>query len=117
SRPGWRSTPGSFSWRSAPPRKPERRVALRPRAPRGFSGRRRPLGQSPYRAPKGPRPTRRAALPPRDPPPYVPRAALDDAPVRGIRNRGSVEPALSLPPLARADGTLGRVRSADADGL
>src|ERR671924_1122116 len=47
----------------------------------------------------------------------VPRQALDDAPVRGLRHRRGDERALPLPPRARPDGPLDRLRHADADGL
>ena len=47
----------------------------------------------------------------------VPRQALDDAPVRGLRHRGGDERALPLSARARPDGALDRVRHADADGL
>ena len=46
----------------------------------------------------------------------VSRAAVDDAPVRGLRQRRGVQSPLSLPVRAWADRALGRVRSADPDG-
>ncbi len=47
----------------------------------------------------------------------VPRATVDDAPVRRLRHRRRIERALSLPARARHDRALGGVRSADATGL
>ena len=47
----------------------------------------------------------------------VPREALDDAPVRGLRDGRGDERALPLPARARADGPLDGLRHADADGL
>ena len=47
----------------------------------------------------------------------VPRPALDDAAVRGLRHGGGDERALPLPARPRPDGALDRVRHADADGL
>ena len=46
----------------------------------------------------------------------VPRAALDDAPVRRLRHRRGDQRALPLPARPRPDGPLDRVRHADADG-
>src|SRR4029450_1939242 len=47
----------------------------------------------------------------------VPREALDDAPVRGLRHRRGDERALPLPARARADGAVHGLRHAHADGL
>ncbi len=47
----------------------------------------------------------------------VPRAPLDDAPVRGLRHAGGDERALPLPPRPRPDGALDRLRHAHAHGL
>ena len=47
----------------------------------------------------------------------VSRPLLDDAPVCGLRQRGGIESALSLPARSGADGSIGRVRSAHADRL
>ena len=47
----------------------------------------------------------------------VPRAALDDAPVRRLRHGRGDERALPLPARARPDRPLDGVRHADADGL
>ena len=47
----------------------------------------------------------------------VPRQAVDDAPVRGLRHGGGDEPAVPLPVVARADGPVDRLRHAHADGL
>ncbi len=47
----------------------------------------------------------------------VPRPAVDDAAVRGLRHRGGDERALPLPHGARADRPLDGLRHADADGL
>ena len=47
----------------------------------------------------------------------VPRAVVDDAPVRGLRHRRGDERALPLSARARPDGAFRRVRHADADGL
>ena len=44
---------------------------------------------------------------------HVPRPAVDDPPVRGLRVGRGVERALPLPARAGADGALGRVRPAD----
>ena len=46
----------------------------------------------------------------------VSRAALDDAPVRGLRDGGGDERALPLPARPRADGAVDGVRHAVADG-
>ena len=54
---------------------------------------------------------------PGHPPRWLPRPAMDDAPVRGIRLGGGDEPPLPLPPRARPDRPLGRLRSAHPDGL
>ena len=48
---------------------------------------------------------------------HVPRPAVDDPAVRGLRLGRGVERALPLPARARADGALGRVRPADAARL
>ena len=45
---------------------------------------------------------------------HVPRPAVDDPPVRGLRLGGGVERALPLPARARPDRALDRVRPADA---
>ena len=47
----------------------------------------------------------------------VPRAAVDDAPVRRLRHGGGDERALPLPARARPDRPVDGVRHADADGL
>ena len=47
----------------------------------------------------------------------VPRPPLDDAAVRGLRVGGGDERPLPLPPRARSDRPLHRLRHADADGL
>ena len=47
----------------------------------------------------------------------VPRAAVDDPAVRGLRLGGGDERALPLPARARPDGPVGRVRPADAARL
>ena len=47
----------------------------------------------------------------------VPRPAVDDAAVRGLRHGRGDERALPLPARARPDGALDGVRHADADGL
>ena len=46
----------------------------------------------------------------------VPRAALDDAAVRRVRDGGRDQPAVPLPARGRADRAVGRLRPADADG-
>ena len=46
----------------------------------------------------------------------VPGPPLDDAAVRRVRDRGRDQPAVPLPPRAGADGAVGRLRPADADG-
>ena len=48
---------------------------------------------------------------------HVPQPLLDHAPVRRLRHRRGDEPPLPLPPRARPDRPLGRLRPADADGL
>ena len=47
----------------------------------------------------------------------VPRPSVDDAAVRRLRHSRGDERALPLPPRARADGALDRLRHADAHGL
>ena len=54
---------------------------------------------------------------PRAVPGHVPRPAVDDPPVRRLRLGGGVERALPLPPRARPDRPLDRVRPADAARL
>ena len=44
----------------------------------------------------------------------LPRQAVDDAPVRGLRHGGGHEPALQVPPRPGSDGPLGRLPSAHA---
>ena len=56
----------------------------------------------------------RVPVHPRALPGHVPRPPVDDPPVRGLRLGGGDERALPLPPPARSDGALGRVRPADA---
>ena len=90
-----RPTPAYPSPRSTPPT--TSRVAGRPRRRLGLPG--------------------RAAVHPRAVPVDVPRAAVDDAPVRRVRFAGGDERALPLPAGARADGAVGRVRPADAARL
>ena len=48
---------------------------------------------------------------------HVPRQALGDAAVRRLRHRRGDERALPLPARPRPDGSLDRLRHADADGL
>ena len=64
-----------------------------------------------------PRASRRAAVHPGHPADDVPRTTLDHAPVRRFRNRRRVKRAVPLPPRARPDRALRRVRSPHADGL
>ena len=71
----------------------------------------------------GRRPARRAdraagrvPVHPRRLPDDVPRAPVDDAPVRRLRHRRGDQRALPLPARPRADGALHRVRHAGADG-
>ena len=54
---------------------------------------------------------------PRHPPDDVSRQALDDAPVRRLRQRRRHQRAVQVPARARADRALGRVRLSDPDGL
>ena len=61
--------------------------------------------------------TRRTPVRARDPTHDVPRATLDHAPVRRVRDGGGVERALPLLARAWPDRSIGRVRSSDADGL
>src|SRR2546428_322753 len=70
------------------------------------------------RAP-GERPERawRAAVHARHLPHDVSRQAVDDAPVRGLRHGRRDECPVSPPARRRTDGPVGRVRSADPDGL
>ena len=49
-------------------------------------------------------------------PEHVPRPAVDDAPVRRVRDGGGDQRALPLPARSRADGPLDGVRHAVADG-
>ena len=42
---------------------------------------------------------------------------LDHAPVCGVRQRGRVQSPLPVPPGTGSDGTLGRIRPSDADGV
>ena len=63
------------------------------------------------------RPARRVPVRARGLPRHVSRQGLDDAPVRGLRDRGGVERALPVPPRSRPDGAVGGLRPADADGL
>ena len=64
-----------------------------------------------------PRPSRRLSVHARRLSVDVPRPPLDDAAVRGLRLGGGDERALPLPPRARSDRPLHRLRHADADGL
>ena len=48
---------------------------------------------------------------------HVPRPALDDAPVRRVRDGGGDERAVQVPPGSRADRAVLRLRPADPDGL
>ena len=57
--------------------------------------------------------TRRVSVHPRDSPRHVPRPPVDDAPVRGLRDRRRDEPPLPLPDRARLDGALDGVRPPD----
>ena len=66
------------------------------------------------RRPRAPaRRARRVPVHARDPPRHVPQAAVDDAPVRGLREREGVQRALPLPALEGLDGPLDGVRPAD----
>ena len=68
-------------------------------------------------APRGPdRAARRVPVHARHPPVDVPRAAVDDAPVRRLRHERGDQRALPLPARARPDGAVDRVRHALADG-
>ena len=66
-----------------------------------------------------PRPGRSRPLPvhARDLRDHVPRQAVDDAPVRGVRHRGGDQPPLPLPARPGPDRPLDRLRHAHADGL
>ena len=64
-----------------------------------------------------PRPSRRLSVYARRLSVDVPRPPLDDAAVRGLRVGGGDERTLPLPPRARSDRPLHRLRHADADGL
>ena len=75
---------------------------------RGGPGRERPRARH--------RLSGRVSLHPRRLPLDVPRAALDDAPVRRLRNRRGDEQALPLPARPRPDRPLDGVRHADAMG-
>ena len=73
---------------------------------------------------RGPTTRRRRLEPPGDAavharalPGHVPRPAVDDPPVRGLRLGRGDERALPLPARARADGPLDRLRPADAARL
>ena len=63
------------------------------------------------------RAARRVPVHARAVPGHVPRPAVDDPPVRGLRVGRGDERALPLPPRARPDRALGRVRPADAARL
>src|SRR5213080_852609 len=97
-----------------------RRASSAPRPP----CRRRERAQARVRSgrldrPSGARAGRRRRVPvhARRPPDHVSRQALDHAPVRGLRDRGSHQCA--VPPSARrgSDGVVGGVRSTDPDGV
>ncbi len=62
------------------------------------------------------RPARRLPLHPRHPRLDVPRAPVDDAPVRGLRDERGDQRALPLPARARPDRALDGLRHALADG-
>ena len=63
-----------------------------------------------------PRLPRRVPVHPRRLPVDVPRAAVDDAPVRRLRHRRGDQRALPLPARPRPDRALDRLRHADPDG-
>ena len=83
---------------------------LRPRRASGFT-------RSGPPDPGGARRARPLSVHARSPPERLPRAALDDAPVRRLRHRRGVEPALPLPAGAGHDRPVRRLRPADADRL
>ena len=60
---------------------------------------------------------RRVPVHARRPPDDVPRPAVDDAAVRGLRHGRGDERALQVPARARADGPVHRLRFAHAHGL
>ena len=60
--------------------------------------------------------SRRVPVHPRRLPLDVPRAPVDDAPVRGLRHRRGDQRALPLPARPRPDRALDRLRHADPDG-
>ena len=106
----------------------DRRRALVPRALRAHARARRALHHDLRRAGRaalhraGPARPGEHRLPGRVPlhargiPVDVPRAALDDAPVRGLRHRRGDQRALPLPARPRADRALHGLRHAVADG-
>src|SRR5712692_7314929 len=96
----------------------------RARAPRTFRHHFRNRHQAYLRArrrqgsrfPRRYRLPRRFSLHPRRAAHDVPRAALDDAPVRRLRRRRGIQPPLPLPLRQRPDRPLGRLRPAHPDG-
>ena len=74
----------------------------------------KPLYRPPMRRPPSREPPGVVPVHPRAVPGHVPRPAVDDPAVRGLRVGGGVERALPLPARARPDRALDRVRPADA---
>src|SRR5687768_3056592 len=54
---------------------------------------------------------------PRHPAHHVPGAAVDDAAVRGVWDRGRIEPSVSIPARSGGLGPERRLRPADTDGV
>ena len=93
---------------------PERRALLDPLGPRRAASRNPGHRRDRLRPPT--RLSRRLSVHPRRLPVDVPRAAVDDAPVRGLRLGRGDQRAISVPARPRADGAVDGVRHADADG-
>src|SRR6266545_5073330 len=98
-----RATYDEFRGRHGQPRD---RLGHRDRT-RLYGGRRRARARAP----------RKVSIHSRPVPRHVPRPPMDDPPVRGLCVGGGDDRALSLPARARPDGSLGRVRPADAARL
>ncbi len=133
-QPGARDGRRSPARRSAPGRSRSRAMARR-RAGQGRGGDARAPGSVPDllghrggrsvhpgrrgqpRGGAGPRPAGRVPLHPGRAAHDVPRALLDDAPVRGLRDGVGDERAFPLSPAAGPDRALGGLRPAHPDGL
>ena len=115
---GHRAKPPSGAGARAADAQPRRRASGRSRAsPFASSTRPRTCRRAGSAARRGPdRAARRLPLHARDPRVDVPRAAVDDAPVRRLRHQRGDQRALPLPARPRPDRALDGVRHALADG-